>query len=442
MSSIVSPTSRLMALVILASSLIALDLFMVASTGLLGLAIIVFILILRVYVVLAQTVLANIRVITSYDGIREGDPLKVAYTMCNETVVPIAIVELSLAYPEYLKIIEGSPGALILIPPRGCITYKTVFLARVGKHRIGPLRAVLRDPFGFFKGAELKLGDILEVSIRPREGEVLRKILLNIARSTGLSKARRAGEGSEFYFTRDYRPGDDLKRIYWKALAKMRLAVREYERESMIYTLFLLLIDKSMLYGPYLNTPLEHISRIIAIVSRHLAEKNDWINSIILAGGRLQIGIPGRGRRGYVNIINNISSIDYMSIMSDRSDSENLKALLRSTISTIVSTTPRSPINLIVIASLDNATSVASELKHLQYLGKFTIHMFIPIPHLYGLEKISPFERAIYRIKTFSDTSRAQSIVRDIRRTGIRALAVTPWDMATRIIARIERMRV
>jgi uncharacterized protein (DUF58 family) len=80
------------------------------------------------------------------------------------------------------------------------------FKGRVGLHRIGPLRAVLRDPLGLYRGVELSLGHVLEVRVRPRASERVVRALLQASRASGISRSRRPGEGVEFYSVRDYRP--------------------------------------------------------------------------------------------------------------------------------------------------------------------------------------------------------------------------------------------
>jgi Uncharacterized conserved protein (some members contain a von Willebrand factor type A (vWA) domain) len=48
----------------------------------------------------------------------------------------------------------------------------------------------------------------------------------------GTARARRSGVGLEFYGIREYRPGDRVRRLAWKAFARYGdLAIVEFEEE-------------------------------------------------------------------------------------------------------------------------------------------------------------------------------------------------------------------
>jgi hypothetical protein len=40
----------------------------------------------------------------------EGGDVDVEYEVCNNSIIPIAVVELSLSYPQYLRLSRGSRG--------------------------------------------------------------------------------------------------------------------------------------------------------------------------------------------------------------------------------------------------------------------------------------------------------------------------------------------
>ncbi|MDM7275861.1 MAG: DUF58 domain-containing protein [Thermoprotei archaeon] len=441
MSGIVASTGRVSAIILVASALIALDVFWAVDSGALGLTLIGFLAALRVYNAVAQTSLSACRVYVDVKGSVEGKPLTVEYNVCNNSWIPIALVEVSLVYPSYLKLVRGSPGGLTVIPPRECVKYRAELLARVGKHKIGPLKAVLRDLFGFFRGLELTLGDPVEVKVKPREDESLRRVLLEISRSVGLSRARRPGEGSEFYATRDYKPGDEVRRVYWKALAKGRMAVKEFERESTLHTLFLILADKSMLYGPQLSTPLEHIARITVTIARHLASKGDYVGLLVVSNGKTLGGRLERGWKGYRRVADALSNIDYDSIIGSTENPESGISPEQLVGKLLASTPSREKVNVILINTVEGTEKYSRQFKKLQSLKACTLHSFIIIPHLYGIEKLKAFERAVYRIKTYEDTRKAYDKVRELRREGIKAVPVTPWDAAAKIISKLETVR-
>lgn len=420
---------------LISSAAIVLDVFGILESGWIGISIIVFVLMDRTYAILAQTSMERLSVSSRVSGSREARDLTVEYDICNNTIIPIAMVELSLVYPEYLRIIKGSPGAATFIPPKGCVKFTVTFLARVGRHEIGPLRAVMRDLLGLYRGPEMKIGERVVAMVKPAESERLRRALLMTARSIEMARSGRPGDGTEIYDVREYRPGDELKRIYWKALAKGRLVVKEYDREAGRYVLTVIILDKTLREGPYLSTPFEHMARATATISRYLADRNDS-QGIIVVGKRILAKRFSKGKRGYINTIDTISNIAASDFVDDLEPS--LHALPKE----ILKLSPRERVNVVVISSIRSAKSVAESIRMLAASGSFSIYLFILMPQFYGLEKVSPIERAAYRIKSFEDIKRSSEIVREIRRLGIRAIRVAPQDTAFRIVSKLESVEV
>ncbi|MCS7107096.1 MAG: DUF58 domain-containing protein [Acidilobaceae archaeon] len=435
---ITKSTERALALALFASLSIAVDTFGLVPAGRLGLATVLFLIFLKTYSTLAQASLEGLRVKVSQEGALEGRPLRVTFEICNPFIIPIAFVELSLRYPEYLKLSAGSPALLGAIPPRGCLSYSVSFLARVGEHEIGPLRAVFRDPLGIFRGTEIELGEKALVRVKPRESEKLRRALFSISRSGGMLRTSRAGEGLEFLSTREYVPGDDLRRVFWKALAKGRLAVKEFDRESTQYNLVLLALGKDMLTGPYLQTPLEHAARVIAVLSRYFAEKGEQQALYLVNGDRLDGIKMVRGRKGYELTIRALSSVRLHDLLNQRETSVGKGTIARELLMTL----PRERVNIIAITTMGSARQLAEELKVLAESGRCSVYMFLMVPQFYGVETMSPMERAIFRIKSFQEILSMKDALKEIRKTGIKAVIVTPGDMARRIVMRLEMERM
>ncbi len=435
---VVGATRRLLALTLIGGLLIAFDVVGVTRTGVLGVSIIVFIIATRVYVVLAQTALATCRVSGSYSGYVEGRDVSVEYELCNDSLVPIAFVEFSLSYPQYLRLSRGSRGGLIAIPPRGCVRYSVSFKGRVGLHRIGPLRAILRDPLGLYRGVELSLGPVLEVKIKPYVSERILRALLQSSRAAGISRSKRPGEGVEFYSVRDYRPGDELRRVYWRALARGKLAVKEFESETSAYLLFILALDETMLYGPYLETPLEHASRMLATIAEYASRRGDNIALLIIGPGVLSWTRFRKGRLGYTSLVKLLSSIDYERHIL-RVDPQVKTAISDGPgmVKHIKSICPRERVNVIAVTSASETTlNMIKNLAPLANMG-FTLNTLILIPQLYGLTKLSSFEMAVYRIRVYDSVRRAHVKARELRSHGINATIVTPWETPSKVIARV-----
>ena len=113
---------------------------------------------------------------------------------------------------------------------------------RRGIAELGPLVIEVADPFGLARG-EFPVGDRHRVVVAPETVE-LDQGAVDIASDSGSARLfqHRALAGEHDIMTRDYRPGDALRRVHWKASAHHGdLMVREDEKRS--HAEALLLVD-------------------------------------------------------------------------------------------------------------------------------------------------------------------------------------------------------
>jgi uncharacterized protein (DUF58 family) len=103
---------------------------------------------------------------------------------------------------------------------------------RRGEFEIGPLSVMLADPFGLATG-EVAIGDVDRLIVTPALRD-LPDTGLAILASDGVSKlVRRAIGGDDDLSTREYRTGDAMRRVHWRATARHgELMVRQEEPGS------------------------------------------------------------------------------------------------------------------------------------------------------------------------------------------------------------------
>lgn len=104
---------------------------------------------------------------------------------------------------------------------------------RRGVFEIGPLVVDFGDPFGLASG-ELVVGDLQKLVVTPALA-ILPTTGQSIAADEGSARAlqRRASGGEDELMTREYRYGDPLRRVHWRASAHHgELMVREEEQRS------------------------------------------------------------------------------------------------------------------------------------------------------------------------------------------------------------------
>ncbi|HID83212.1 MAG TPA: DUF58 domain-containing protein [Chromatiales bacterium] len=101
----------------------------------------------------------------------------------------------------------------------------------------------LTSPLGLWQRL-IKLGDETRSKVYPNFAAVSKFILLamdNRLSQMGILKKRRRGEGQDFHQLREYRKGDSLRQIDWKASSRTRkLISREYQDERDQQIIFLI----------------------------------------------------------------------------------------------------------------------------------------------------------------------------------------------------------
>jgi uncharacterized protein (DUF58 family) len=108
----------------------------------------------------------------------------------------------------------------------------TVTLHHRGVYKLGPLRAKWGDPLGFTQ-RELVLQEPFEVLVHPSVEAVQDRPLTRLFEDPPIRPpvSKPWPHGLEFYGMKQYMPGDDLRRINWRAFARTgRLLVRESEQ--------------------------------------------------------------------------------------------------------------------------------------------------------------------------------------------------------------------
>lgn len=102
-----------------------------------------------------------------------------------------------------------------------------------GMHVLGPLRVVVRDPFGIARRVQT-VGGTTHITVTPA-CLPLPPLTAFAGRADGALHATstRLGQGSDDLIARPYQAGDSMRRIHWRATAHVdTLMVRQEERES------------------------------------------------------------------------------------------------------------------------------------------------------------------------------------------------------------------
>jgi uncharacterized protein (DUF58 family) len=176
------------------------------------------------------------------------------------------------------------------------LTYRTTCSRPWGIHTVGPLTLAASDPFGLFH-AERSLPDVVPFAVFPRVWPMAGIEKLGARRSLAPQEVTspRPGQSMAYLGVRDYRPGDDLRRIHWPATARRGApAVKEHEVDLEPYFTLFLDLDRAHRAGTGLKSTLEYLVRSSACLVWTAARRGDLVQ-VLGEGARSLLVPPGAG---------------------------------------------------------------------------------------------------------------------------------------------------
>jgi uncharacterized protein (DUF58 family) len=209
-----------------------------------------------------------------YPRAREGDRLEVELTLVAQRSVSTFVLEERV--PERL-------GSIVKLPitklTRGAEVahHYSLRCGRRGVYQIGPLVAVASDPLGLSE-RETIVTEPFELLVHPRIEVVSDRPLTRQFEDPPIRPpvSKPWPSGLEFYGMREYKPGDDLRRIVWRATARTgTVMVREAEQGVTDHVTVLLDTDRGAHSrdGEDLSESFETAVRAVgSLAVRHLRE--------------------------------------------------------------------------------------------------------------------------------------------------------------------------
>ncbi|MFP9191051.1 DUF58 domain-containing protein [Natrialbaceae archaeon A-CW1-1] len=151
-----------------------------------------------------------------------GTDVVVTTTITNTGERMLPDVRIVDGVPAELTVVDGSPRGGGPLRPGEHITLEYTVTIRRGTHEFERTEAILRDLTGTTEVvASLSSDDESTLtgtpSFVPLPGAPLRS---HLRRETGRLESDSGGSGIEFYATRQYRPGDPMRRIDWNRYAR------------------------------------------------------------------------------------------------------------------------------------------------------------------------------------------------------------------------------
>ena len=251
----------------------------------------------------------RIRRETTSDNIFEDGTMSVKFIIKN-TGLGIGFVEIYDSLPPQARIIKGSNYTLLYMKPWQEVSFEySLKLPLRGHYHLGPVKMRVKDAFDLFYNERLE-ESIHSFSVFPQV-EVLEEQVITSRSPKLLSGAMPLnviGTGTEFYSLREFVPGDSLRSVNWKALAKKgKMMVNETVREDVMDVILLVDAREVSAVGGGKDTPLEMSCRAAATYAKQLLDERNNV-ALMVYGDSIDRVDLDRGEHHLFKILTALSS--------------------------------------------------------------------------------------------------------------------------------------
>jgi len=251
----------------------------------------------------------KIRRETTSDNIFENGDMSVKFIVKNRGL-GIGFVEIYDQLPPQARITKGSNYTLLYMRPWQEVSFEySLKLPLRGHYHLGPVKMRVKDAFDLFYNERIE-ESIHSFSVFP-EIEVLEEQIIKSRAPKLLSGAMPLnviGTGTEFYSLREFVPGDSLRSVNWKALAKKgKMMVNETVREDVMDVILLLDAREVSAVGGGRDTPLEMSCRAAATYAKQLLDERNNVALMVYGESVERIDLD-RGEHHLFKILTALSS--------------------------------------------------------------------------------------------------------------------------------------
>lgn len=187
-----------------------------------------------------------------------------------------------------------APGAFAAISYRLCPDTR-------GAVSFGPAHLRIRSPLHLWQ-VDQRAGHASTVKVFPDFAQLLGHTLTATDRrspTAGSIRKRRRGEGTDFRQLREYRQGDSMRSIDWKATARRNKPItREYQEERDQQVVFLLDTGRRMHARDDVTTHFDHALNAVLTLAFLAQKQGDAVGLMTFGGEHSRWLPPAKGRVG------------------------------------------------------------------------------------------------------------------------------------------------
>ncbi len=251
----------------------------------------------------------KIRRETTSDNIFEDGTMSVKFIIKN-TGLGLGFVEIYDSLPPQARIIKGSNYTLLYMKPWQEVSFEySLKLPLRGHYHLGPVKMRVKDAFDLFYNERME-ESIHSFSVFPQIEVLEDQIITSRAPKllSGAMPLNVIGTGTEFYSLREFVPGDSLRSVNWKALAKKgKMMVNETVREDVMDVILLLDAREVSAVGGGKDTPLEMSCRAAATYAKQLLDERNNV-ALMVYGETIERVDLDRGEHHLFKILTALSS--------------------------------------------------------------------------------------------------------------------------------------
>lgn len=233
--------------------------------------------------------------------------------------------------------VEGQPCSFILAPGFSATAEYRVFPTRRGQHIIEGMDLFITSPFHLWqKKWFVPCKD--EIKVFPNFKEISHFALLathHHLSQLGIKKLVKRGEGKEFHQLREYRQGDELQKIDWKATSRYRrLISKEYQDEKDQNIIFVLDCGRRMRHVESGKRHLDQVLNSMLLLAYVATRQGDAVG--LYSFGGTEKWLPPRKRGdsirslllGMYDIETSTNAADYQRATQDLMSLQSRRSLM------------------------------------------------------------------------------------------------------------------
>ena len=251
----------------------------------------------------------KIRRETTSDNIFEDGTMSIKFIIKN-TGLGIGFVEVYDNLPPQARIIKGSNYTLLYMRPWQEVSFEyTLKLPLRGHYHLGPVRLRVKDAFDLFYNERIE-ESVHSFSVFPQIEILEEQVITSRAPKllSGAMPLNVIGAGTEFYSLREFVPGDSLRSVNWKALAKKgKMMVNETVREDVMDVILLVDAREVSAVGGGKDTPLEMSCKAAATYAKQLLDERNNVALMVYGEGIERVDLD-RGEHHLFKILTALSS--------------------------------------------------------------------------------------------------------------------------------------